>query len=194
MSGECDPRTNWRYYRCNGRRLLGQPSCPGKADAARIEQTIWTAVERALNNPTLIAAELERRQQGTHAQQDTLSRERRSFEGQIAQCDKELHKWTEMFLHDVIDIGALKDKKAEILTRRASAERELTRLDEQARLLEQAELETASLTAYGQRVRQALTTFDEAEKRNALNALQITTVWRPGKPIEITGSIPVRLP
>jgi hypothetical protein len=150
-------------------------------------------VEKALNTPSLIAMEVERRKQGTTAQQGALTRERHSFEGQVAQCDKELHKWTEMYMNDIIDIGTLKGKNAEILTRRASAERELARLDEQARLLEQIELETASLVAYCQRVRDNLTRFDDDEKRLALDALQITVYWSPDTPIEIIGSIPVSI-
>ena len=96
-------------------------------------------------------------------------------------------------MNDIIDIGTLKGKNAEILTRRASAERELARLDEQARLLEQIELETASLVAYCQRVRDNLTRFDDDEKRLALDALQIIVYWHSDTPIEITGSIPVSI-
>jgi site-specific DNA recombinase len=193
MSGQYHPQKQWRYYRCNGRQYQAPHACKGMISAAKIEQAVWEVVEKALNTPSLIAMEVERRKQGTTAQQGALTRERHSFEGQVAQCDKELHKWTEMYMNDIIDIGTLKGKNAEILTRRASAERELARLDEQARLLEQIELETASLVAYCQRVRDNLTRFDDDEKRLALDALQITVYWSPDTPIEIIGNIPVSI-
>ncbi len=87
----------------------------------------------------------------------------------------------------------LKAKKAEVMVRRTSLEHEITRLDAQQQLLEQVELETASLVKYCQRVRDTLHRFDNEEKRLALNALNITVVWHPDKPLEIQGSIPVAI-
>ena len=55
--------------------------------------------------------------------------------------------------------------------------------------MEQAELETASLTEYCARVRSELQRFTLEEKRRALEALNITVVWHPNKPIAIQGSI-----
>jgi hypothetical protein len=84
-----------------------------------------------------------------------------------------------------------KTKKAEVMTRRASLECEMTRLDEQQQLLEQVELETALLVEYCQRVREILHQFDFPEKRLALDALNIRVVWHPEKPLDIQGAIPV---
>lgn len=84
--------------------------------------------------------------------------------------------------------------KATIDTRRASVEQELARLDAEQRAIEQAELETASLMEYCARVRAELQTFTLDEKRRALDALNVTVVWHPGKPPEIHGSIPMHIP
>ncbi len=77
------------------------------------------------------------------------------------------------------------------MVRRASLDREMARLNEQQRLLEQVELKTASLVEYCQRVRENLCQFDFTEKRLALDALNISVVWHPDKPLEIKGAIPV---
>ncbi len=77
------------------------------------------------------------------------------------------------------------------MARRASLERELARLDKQPQLPAQAELETASLVEYCQRVREHLHRFGTEEKRRALDALNIQVVWHLDKPPEIHGSIPV---
>ena len=113
------------------------------------------------------------------------------YMGQLAQCAKDLKRWEAAYLGEAIDLADFKAKKAEIETRRASVERELTRLDEQQRLLEQAELETTALRDYCQRVQANLSSLDTAEKRGALQALNIAVVWHPDKPLAITGSIPV---
>jgi len=82
-------------------------------------------------------------------------------------------------------------KKAEVAVRRASLEREIARLDAEQQLLRQVELETTSLVEYCQSVWNTLRQFSAEEKRLALEALNISVVWHPDKPLEIRGSIPV---
>ena len=94
--------------------------------------------------------------------------------------------------HDVV-VSHIRKRKAEVDTRRASAEQELVRLDAEENLIEQAELETASLVDYCTRVRSELQRFTIEEKRRALEALNITVVWHLEEPPEIRGSIPVHI-
>ena len=100
---------------------------------------------------------------------------------------KDLKRWEAACLGEAIDLTDF--KKAEVDTRRASVEQELTRLDDQQRLIEQAELEISSLMAYCERVRAELQTFNMEEKRRALEALDIAVIWHPGELPEIHGSI-----
>src|SRR5438876_947856 len=157
------------------------------ADA--IEPVVWEAVEHALNNPALIAAELERRRDGTSAQQADLDHERQHYTRQLTQCDRELKKAWDAYINDAITLDYFKEVKAIIDTRRASAEQELTRLDDEQRAIEQADLETASLMDYCEGVRQELHAFSLEEKRRALDALDITVAWHPDKPPDIHGSM-----
>src|SRR5262249_55824732 len=108
---------------------------------------------------------------------------------QLTHCDKDLKRWEAAYLGEAIDLADFKAKKAEVDARRASAERELARLDAEQRAIDQAELDTASLMEYCVRVRQALRHFTTEEKRRALEALNITVIWHPNKPIKIQGSI-----
>jgi site-specific DNA recombinase len=169
------------------------PHTRRSVQATRIEPWVWQAVERVLNNPTRIAQEVERRTQGVETGQGDLDRERHTYERQLAQCAKDIKRWEAAYLGEAIDLADFKGKKAEVDARRASLELELARLDDQQRLLEQATLETATLTEYCQRVRDNLTQFDTAEKRLALAALNITVVWHPDNPPNIQGSIPVAI-
>jgi len=158
-----------------------------------IEPVVWEAVERALDNPMLITAELQRRREGTSAQQVDLDRERQHYTRQLAQCDKDLKRWEAAYLGEALDLADFKAKKVEVDARRASAEQELARLDEQQRVIEQVELETASLMEYCARVRSQLQHFTLEEKRRAMDALNITVIWHPEKPPEIHGSLPVEI-
>ena len=159
--------------------------------ATAIEPVVWDAVERALNKPTLIAEELERRRDGASTQQADLDRERQQYTRQLAQCDKDLKRWEAAYLGEVIDLADFKAKKAEVDVRRASAEQELARLDEQQWVIKQTALEAASLMDYCARVRAQLRHFTLDEKRQVLDALNITATWHPDWPKpKIEGGLP----
>jgi site-specific DNA recombinase len=182
-----------REYRCN--RLPYQnvrvPHIRRILQARAIEPVVWAAVERFLNNPVLVAAELERRREGTSTQQADLDCERQHYSRQLAQCEKDLKRWEAAYLGEAIDLADFKAKKAEVDTRRTSVEQELARLDDQQHLIEQAKLDTASLMEYCTRVRQELQHFTLEEKRKALEMLNITVTWHPGWPTpKIEGSLP----
>jgi septal ring factor EnvC (AmiA/AmiB activator) len=192
MSGHPDPHGSARYRCTQGPGLdIVAPHTTRSLVARDIEPVVWQAVECVLTDPAIIATELERRRDGTSTQQADLDRERRGYEKQLAQCEKELKRWEEAYAGEVIDLVRFKTLKVEVDARRASAEREMARLDEEQRLLEQDELETATLTDYCRRVVQNLHRFDLTEKRVALEALNITVTWHPDKPLAIQGSIPV---
>jgi site-specific DNA recombinase len=182
----------YAFYRCSRAAHLDvvTPHTRRNVQATAMEPIVWEAVERALNNPTLITAELERRREGTSTQQADLDRERQHYHRQLTQCDKDLKRWEAAYLGEAIDLADFKAKKTEIDARRASAERELTRLDDQQRLIERAELETDSIMEYCARVRQELQDFTLEEKQRALEALDITVIWHPDWPKpKIEGSL-----
>ncbi len=194
MTGATKPGGS-RHYGCN-RRPFQDAVAPHRrrtVQATAIEPVVWEAVERVLNNPALIAAELERRREGTSAQQADLDHERHHYIRQIAQCEKDLTRWEAAYLVEAIDVADFKAKKAEVDARRTSTERELTRLDNQQRLIERADLETASLIEYCARVQSELQHFTLDEKRRALEVLDLTVIWHPDKPPEMYGSIPVTI-
>ena len=120
-----------------------------------------------------------------------MDRERQHYARQLAQCEKDLQRWEVAYLGEAIDLADFKAKKADVDARRASAEQELARLDEQQRLMEEVELEIASLMGYCARVRSELQTFTIDEKRRVLEMLGITVVWHPDRKPEIHGSISV---
>jgi site-specific DNA recombinase len=133
-----------RRYRC-GRRPYQDVVTPHThriVAAAQIEPLVWEAVERALNQPDIIAAELEQRRDGTSAMQANLDRERQQYQRQLAQCDRDLQRWEAAYLGEAIDLADFKAKKADVDARRTSAAQELAQLDEQQRFMEQVELET----------------------------------------------------
>jgi hypothetical protein len=74
----------------------------------------------------------------------------------------------------------------------SSGKAELAHLDKQ-QLIDQMHVQTATLADYCHRVEVNLSRFDMTEKKRALEALSLTVIWYPDRPIKITGSIPISL-
>jgi site-specific DNA recombinase len=182
----------YHYYGCHRRPFFDATPRHTKRSvrATAIEPIVWQAVERALNNPALIAAEVESQRGSTSVQQADLARERQHYSSQLAQCDKDLQRWEAAYLGDAIDLADFKTKKAEIDARRASVEQALTLLDDRQRLLEQSELQTAALEDLCARLRSAMHHITLEDKRQVLDALDITVTWHPEWPTpQIAGTL-----
>jgi hypothetical protein len=193
MHGQTDVRTGRRSYRCTRPKYQVDDPCRGVAGADQLEDVVWSAVERALRNPELIAAEVAKRHEGALAQQEGIDQDREAVERPIALCDRDLRKWEAAYLSDVIDLQDFSEKKAAITARRTACEQELARLATQQHQIDQAAIETATLAQYSVNVAKALGSLSYDEKRLALRALSITVVWQRDKPLDIHGSIPVSI-
>jgi len=195
MAGQYNVKRDFRYYRCNRYAYQGEDKCRATVGADDVDKYVWSIVEDALRNPERIAAAVEEQRRSAQAEQSDIDNQRQFFEGQIAQCEKELRKWEQAYLADAIDVQDLKAKKTEVMARRAHLEQEITSLEEQQRLLAQVELETAALAEYCQRVREELQTHDHAEKLRVLEYINLRVIWHPDRPLdqslEIYGSIPL---
>jgi site-specific DNA recombinase len=196
MHGEYNPE-GYARYRCNRGHYRHMdviaPHRRRRVSVLAVDPIVWDAVERALKNPAVITAELERRKHGVSTQHADLDRERQHYTRLLAQCDRESTKVWEAYTNDVDTLAEYKTKKATVDARRASIVQELVQLDEQQRLTDQLDLDIASLTDYCARVQSALQHFTMEEKRRALEALDITVTWHPEQPLKITGSIPVEI-
>jgi site-specific DNA recombinase len=183
------------YYIC-GRKPFQDAVAPHtkrSIQAQEIESRVWQVVQDALNDPTVITAEVEKRKAGAATRQADLDHERQQYQRQIAQCDKELKLLEAGYLGGGFSLERFKALKAEIAAKRASPEHELARLDAEQRLIEQDKLGTAFLVDYCSCVRDSVQHPTIEKKRLALEALNITVVWHPEKPPQIKGSVPMRI-
>ncbi len=80
---------------------------------------------------------------------------------------------------------------AEIEIRRWSLLARRTEIEAKLKATGQAVGQVEALIDYCSRVYQRLETFNNAEKRLALDALNIQVRWIPGEPLTLEGSIPV---
>lgn len=183
-----------RRYRCLSQvwhPTTPQVFCRGQVLAEDVEEPVWQAVDRMLNNPTLIAQELERHKSTAHETERDAEREVYVLQNARGKLDRELRQWERAYASEVINLEEFKtykreiqDKQARLLAQEQDLQESLRRVAEQQAVLE-------SLETYCHNVRAELTTFDLPMKRVALEALNIQATWAPGEPIRITGNIPV---
>lgn len=191
MVGFCNKGV--RRYRCSSDANMADPGqrCRGSVKADLVEGEVWTAVARVLAQPALIAAEVARQEETADAQRADLAREMALIMAGLATCDRDAQKWERAYLADAIDLADFKAKMAEIRAKRASLLEAQCACQAQLEAIGVAGQQVEALTAYCVRVRQALHTFDAAEKRLAFAALNVQASWSPGGPLVIQGSIPL---
>ena len=69
----------------------------------------------------------------------------------------------------------------------------MAQLDDQQRLLEQLDMQTAALTDFCHRVAVNLSTPNFVEKDFVLRQLQINAIWPPDDPLWLKASIPLEI-
>ena len=166
-------------------------SCHGSVKADLVEGEVWTAVERVLAQPALIAAEVERQYGKLDELRDASVREKHPIHAALARCDREDQKWLDAYMKEAITANELKHYRLDIETRRNALHGQVAELD--ARLAGATQAAGPGGGADGvlcTGVRQALQTFDAAEKRLAFEALHLQATWKPGERLAIQGSIP----
>jgi site-specific DNA recombinase len=186
-------RPGYWYYRCNSYYNITDRAlrCDGSIRADVIEQRVWAAIVQVLEQPKLIAAEVQRQEAGADEQRTEIKRQLGILKAALAKCDREAQRWAEAYAQEVINVAELKGYRAEIDARRRSLQAEYASLEARLETIGHALQQVEVLTSYCARVRQQLHRFDQTEKRTALDALNIRVTWIPEAPLTIEGSIPV---
>jgi site-specific DNA recombinase len=192
MTGASRRPGGW-YYRCNSRYTITDRAlrCSGSLHTDVVEQRVWAAIMRVLEQPELIAAEVRRQEASADEQCAEIRRHLGIIEAALAKCDRETQRWADAYAQEVINIAELKGYRAEIEARRRSLQAEYTSGKAKLEAIGQVVQHVEVLTDYCARVHQQLHNFDNTEKRAALEALDIRVIWIPGQPLTIKGSIPV---
>jgi len=164
-----------RRYRCNSIANMADPTqrCRGLLNATMVEQRVWAAIEQVLQQPEIIAAEVQRQQADAETQRAEILREVSLVEDALAKCDRDQQRWEHAYLGEAIDLQDFKAKKAEITTRRTSLLAQRQQLQAQLDSIGQEVDHVEALLDYCARIQQKLQRFDGAEKRLALQALDI---------------------
>jgi hypothetical protein len=165
--------------------------CRGTLRAEKIEEEVWKRVHRILECPDFIAQEAARQEGSAEEQRAELQQEVACLDTALAKCDREGARWDEAYAHDVISLEELKLYRADIATRREQLLAERTQRQAQMDLIGQAAGQVTQLMVYCRQVSQQLQTFDLADKRLALTALDIRVRWTPGEDLDVQAAVPM---
>jgi site-specific DNA recombinase len=182
-----------RAYRCSSRSTFMEPSkrCKGTLNANEAEARVWHTIEQVLQQPALIAAEVQRQQANADKQRAELMRELSLIDDALSKCEREEQRWAQAYGAEVIDLTELKGYRAEIAARRQSMMTQQGEMQAKLQAIGQAVGHVGALMGYCERVRVKLQTFDNAEKRLAFEALDVQVRWTPGELLAIEGTIPL---
>jgi site-specific DNA recombinase len=185
------PEHGRRMYRCSSRDKVCGP-CGGKrVRADDVETWVWTQVSAILQDPSIIATELKRRQ--STGPDPTLVEDRESLQGRLRKFDKQQERLVrylreaeeERVPWELIkrELAHIEHEKTQVQATLADIER---RLAEQDIVLARLD----ALEAYCKHVSRQLERFDFEGKRLAFEALEIH-VTANGKEWQLRGSIPL---
>jgi site-specific DNA recombinase len=181
----------YRYTSASDSLLPLADRCRGSVRADPLEADVWAAVQRVLEQPDLIKAEVAKQHAGAEEQRQRVLQDITLIDAALAKCDREDQRWREAYADEIISATELKVYRADIDVRRQALQVQqrtcLTTLDTIGQAVERVE----SLLDYCARIRQTTPVFDISAKQDALAALNVRVYWTPGETPHMEVSIPL---
>ena len=185
------PARGYRYYRCRATKRIYAPDNPCNSrlvNADQLEPLVWNEVKKALLNPNLIVAELER--QTKEDQHTALEREIENVKERLERLTREERRILKLYRYGEFDFELLDREMNDIAREKAAWDAERVRLEERLEAQRLLEVQREAIETYCRWASQNIEKFGFEEKRKAIEALQVeATVCKDGKVI-IRGVIP----
>jgi len=180
-----------RRYRCIGSLKMHSPisRCCNKCwSANKLEDLVWTQIERVLDNPELIITEIEKQRQDA-GRIGVLGTELQQVERHLRTLDRDQEQLLQWALKGFPEETVVAENKR-INEKRTSLETQKAELETQIKAGQEAAVSIPRLERFVELMRQKLTTLDFETKRMAIEMLGIK-VWLDGYNVEVNGVLPV---
>jgi site-specific DNA recombinase len=183
-----------RYYICSSHQDVHDPAlrCPRSLRADIVETYVWEKLIEFLENPARLREKVAKEQVSAEKQRAVVRHELVNIEAALMKCDATQKRWNDAYEAEIIALEELKAYRADIATSRQSLLVQQRACQERLDAIGQAADRVESLIDYCARVHQNLKTVSMAEKRRALEALDVKVRWIAGEPepLEVKGIIP----
>jgi site-specific DNA recombinase len=179
-----------RYYRCAGNLQMVSPIRCGNRNlqADKIENMVWLEVEGLLSNPQLVLEEIQRKM-AEIGQDGLLKEELNQVEKRLRSMNKEQERLLQWALKGFPEEQIIKENE-KINQARIQLEGRKVELERKIEATEQVEFDVQGIERFCELARRNLSNFTYADKRLALEALQIR-VLVDGDVVSMTGAIPI---
>lgn len=190
--------TLYVYYRCRGRRVLGQTHAQTTRNAQRLDTAVWQVLTRLLTTPRLLQETLTVGQTADPRSADARAREaeRTRLQAALATCGARQTYLVELASAQQEEIAAITQKLQALRAQQTQICADLARLETVGPEVAPTPWPTAAdLVAVCARVASVLASHSLAEGRTLLKTLALTVVWHPeDRSIELWGTLPLLTP
>jgi site-specific DNA recombinase len=183
----------YHHYRCPKRQIEGADACCHKKyyRAEEVEETVWRVVSDLMRDPEQLRADLERMlEQERQSMRGYPEKEAETWLHKLSEADRKRSGFQDLAAEGLITIVELRGKLAELEETRQTAEKELEKLKQHQRYLEELERDKdAVLEAYAQMAPQALDALTAEERHQLYKMLRVRVTACADGPLEITGML-----
>ena len=166
-----------RYYLCHAsaRRYRGDPrACKAlHVRADWLEELVWNLVVGAIRNPSRIIADLEL---NVRTGEGDLGEEMGRLRREVSKCEGEEFRLLELYRRGTVRLEPLESQMAKLNALREGLLQQLSVLEEQRRLVEDAAKAGARIREYCKRLSQRLDEMDFDGKRATMSAFGVKVI------------------
>jgi site-specific DNA recombinase len=182
-----------RQYRCRNkeRRFPLPKNCPARMISAGIlEPVVWSAVEEAINKPSLILTQFESLQSSMRKEVQVTDAERQRLEAAVTALGSEENRLLEAYRSAVITLDQLRTHTNQLNDKRKALLKERRAVLAPPATLQQAK---ASLRHYAEFIKTRMADLSFDERQTFLRSL-VSEIEIFDDTIRIKGSIPMQEP
>jgi site-specific DNA recombinase len=190
--------TLYVYYRCRGRRVLGQTHGQTTRNARRLDTAVWQVLTQLLATPRLLQEALRVGQTADPRTAAARARdaERARLRAALADCVAAQAYLVALASAQQEEIAAVTQKLQALRAQEIQIRADLARLETVGPEVAPPPKPTAAdLAAVCAQAASVLASDDLIERRTLLKALALTVVWHPeDRSIELWGTLPLPTP
>jgi site-specific DNA recombinase len=163
-----------KYYRCLGadrwRHVLATPCTCRPIRVEDLDETVWNQVERLLEEPALIRAELQRRRDES-VRSNPLQQRRQRLQQDLQRVGQQIDKLLDAYQEGLLGLAELRQRMPGLRKKQSAAQKELDGAQWQALAEAQLQQLDQSLESFLGRLKQSADNLGVVEKQKIIRLL-----------------------
>jgi len=135
-----------------------------------LDEAVWNQVERLLEQPAMIRAELQRRRE-EHLKNDPLGQRKRRLQQELQRVGQQIDKLLDAYQEGLIGLGQLRERMPALRKKQSAAQKELDGAHWQALAEAQLQQLDESLESFLRRLKESAQKITVADKQKIIRLL-----------------------